>query len=116
MTLLKTAGAARRANPLKIALAAALTVGLMSAPAIVSAQQQLSVEELEKKVEEQRIALEEAIANREATAAQAEEIQAALDESEESRLAVEAKIETLCKEQEELNAGSFDECMKNAKN
>lgn len=88
-----------------------LAVALLSG--VVHAQDDSAVEDLEKRVEEQRIALEEAIANREQTAAKAKEVQDALDESEQRRLKVEEELKGLCEEQEKLNAGSYDDCMAN---
>ncbi len=90
-----------------VGLAMALLVGA------VHAQDDSAVEDLEQRVEEQRIALEEAIANREETAAKAKEVQDALEESELRRVQVQEELKGLCEEQESLNAGSFDECMAN---
>ena len=87
---------------------------LLMLASVVSAQDGPSVEELEKLIEEQRIALEEAIANREATAAKVAEVEAALDESAERKRLIEEELEGLCEEQEALNAGSFDKCMESA--
>lgn len=75
------------------------------------AQDGPSLEELEEQVAQQRIALEEAIANREATAAKVAEVQAELDESEEQRQQIAEELKLLCDEQESLNPGSFDNCM-----
>lgn len=95
-------------------LAVAL-VAMMSTAATSSAyaQETSTVEQLKKQLEEQRIALEEAIANRESTAAKAEEIKQELAESEERRQAVEEEMTELCEEQEELKAGSLEECLSN---
>jgi len=81
---------------------------------VAVAQQVPSLEDLEKQVAEQKAALEEAIANREATAAKAQEIQDMLNESEEKREVIEAELDALCKEQEELKAGTYDECLNSA--
>ena len=80
----------------------------------VSAQDGQSAEELEKLLEEQRSALEEAIAQREATAAQVEEIKKELSQSEEVQQRIEEELKTLCEEQESLEAGKFDSCMNNS--
>ena len=74
-------------------------------------QNDTSVEELEKLVEEQKLALEEAIANREATKERAAAVREALSESEERKQAVEQELKTLCEEQEAAQAGTFDDCM-----
>jgi len=90
-------------------LAFAAGVVLLSGAAM--AQESMSLEELEKLVTEQRIALEAAIANRESTAAQAEQVQNELDKAEERTREVEQELEALCEEQEALQEGTFDDCM-----
>ena len=79
----------------------------------VHAQDNDAVEDLEKRVEEQRIALEEAIANREETVEKAKSIKESLEESEQRRLEVEEELRGLCEEQESLQEGSYDECVTN---
>ena len=85
-------------------------IAVLSAGTAV-AQDNASLEELEKQVEQQRIALEEAIENREKTAAKAQTVQEALSESEERRRLIEEELKGLCAEQEELKAGTLDGCM-----
>ena len=75
------------------------------------AQENMSVEELEEQLEQERVALQEAIANREATAARVEEIKQALAESESQKGEVEEEIAALCEEQESLVPGSLEECL-----
>ncbi len=89
---------------------AVLVMG-MAATSLAVAQNELSLEELEEKVAQQRIALEEAIANREATEAKVAEVEAELAESEERRQQATEELQALCEEQEALTPGSFDNCM-----
>ena len=91
--------------------AAGLTLALVLLAGAAHAQDNSAVEDLEKRVEEQRIALEEAIANREETADKAKAVEEALDESEQRRLEVEEELRALCEEQESLTEGTYDECM-----
>jgi len=86
-------------------------MGLLLLSGFAVAQENLSLEELEKLVAEQRIALEEAIANREATAAQAQAVRDELEEARKHSLEVEKEVEALCKEQAELTDESFIRCM-----
>lgn len=84
----------------------------LAAPALSSAQQkELSVDELEQYIAEQKQALEEVRANREASEKKASEVQEALDEQEARRQRVEDEMKALCTEQEALKPDSFDECM-----
>lgn len=92
----------------RIAGIAAMTVALATP---VVAQDAASLEELEKQVEQQRVALEEAIANREKTAAKAKTIKERLSESEKRQKLVEEELEALCAEQEELQAGTLESCL-----
>ena len=87
---------------------------LLMLASVTFAQDGPSVDELEKLIEEQRIALEEAIANREATAAKVAEVEAALEESAKRKRAIEDELKGLCEEQETLDAGSYDKCMESA--
>lgn len=76
-----------------------------------TAEGDMSLEELEKLVEQQRIALEEAIASRESTKARAAAVRARLSESEERKQAVEEELLQLCESQENVQPGTFDRCM-----
>ncbi len=95
---------------LAVALVAIIT-SATTGPAY--AQENLTVEQLKKQLDEQRIALEEVIANRESTAAKAEEIKQKLLESGEQQRSAEEELTELCEEQEELKAGSLEECLSN---
>ncbi len=86
----------------------ALSIGLSSAA--MAQQQELSVEELEKYIAEQKELLEEVLANRDETADKVEQVREALAEQEARKALVEDELETLCQEQEELKPGSYDEC------
>ncbi|MEE9320548.1 MAG: hypothetical protein V3U76_08895 [Granulosicoccus sp.] len=85
---------------------------LLFAATASQAQQAMTIEELEAYIEEQKSALGEVEANREKTAEEVEKLQAALAIEEEKRSAVETEIDSLCKEQEEIKGGSYDDCMK----
>jgi predicted phage gp36 major capsid-like protein len=88
-----------------------LLVLSLSIPVMAIAQQkQLSVEELEAYIAEQKVVLEEARANRDKTQQKVEKVREALDEQDARKLRVEEELETLCKEQEELNPGSYNNC------
>jgi len=88
-----------------------ISMGLLMLSGVAVAQESLSLEELEKLVAEQQIALEEAISNREATAAQAEAVRLELEEARKRSREVEKEVEALCREQEELTNESFVRCM-----
>lgn len=91
--------------------AAVLVAALSTLPMAAYAQQkELSVEELEKYIEEQKAALAEVEANRDETEAKAREARDALAEQEARRERVQEELELLCKEQEALKPGSYDEC------
>lgn len=83
---------------------------LLSLSGGVAAQQQLSVEELEKYIAEQKEVLEEVRANRDETKRKADEVREALAEQEARKALVEDELDTLCKEQEALKPGSYDAC------
>lgn len=85
-------------------------------PAMVAAQNdsqsnEMSVEQLEMLVAEQKAELEEVIANRSETQVIADQLREKLAESEDRRESVQQELETLCREREELQADSFEECM-----
>lgn len=92
------------ASTLLLAMSLCLSGGAMAQ------QKQLSVEELEKYIAEQKEVLEEVRANRDETAEKAEKVREALAEQEARKALVEEELDTLCKEQEELQPGSYDEC------
>ena len=96
---------------LAIALFVVVAAFMMLAPASTYAQQELSVEELEAYIAKQKEALEAVRANRDETEKKATEIQEALAEQEARRLEVEAELEALCMEREEIDPGTFDECI-----
>ncbi|MFK7860536.1 MAG: hypothetical protein AB8B64_17085 [Granulosicoccus sp.] len=89
-----------------------LSAGLLFLFGAALAQESMSLEDLERLVTEQRIALEEAIANRESTAAQAAEVQKELDAAEARSREVEEELHALCEEQELLKEGTYDSCIK----
>ena len=78
---------------------------------VVGAQQKsMTIEELESYIQEQKATLEEAIANRDETEKQAREIRDALAEQEARKALAEKELDMLCKEQEELKPGTYDDC------
>lgn len=91
-----------------------MSAALVLFTGLAVAQGGVSLEDLEKQLNEQKIALEEAIANRESTAAKAQAVQKERDESEERKRQIEEELKTLCEEQESLKEGSFDKCMSSA--
>ncbi len=90
--------------------------GTLLAPVALQAQTQLTVEELEKYIEEQKAALDAVKANRGETEKKAQEVNEALAEQEARQAMVEEELEALCKEQEELKPGSYDTCKLDAEN
>lgn len=94
---------------------AALTLTLLTT--VVGAQQKsLSIEELEQYIEEQKATLADAQANRDVTEKKAQEIRDALEEQEARRALVMEELDMLCKEQEELKPGTYDECNASSNN
>lgn len=93
-------------------LVSSLLLGLsLSVPVIASAQQQqLSVDELEAYIVEQKSVLEAAQANRDKTKDKVEQVKAALAEQDARKARVEEELETLCKQQEELKPGTYGDC------
>ena len=98
----------------KLSRSVSLSAALVLFSGLSAAQDGASLEDLEKQLAEQKIALEEAIANREATAAKAQEVLSERNESEDRKQQIEEELMTLCEEQESLQQGSFDKCMSNA--
>lgn len=78
---------------------------------LVNAQESASAEELAKLLAEQKQSLAEVEANRDATEAQAQQVRDALDAQEKRMSQLEEEYETLCKEQEVLKPGSYDDCI-----
>ena len=88
---------------------AALTLSLLTT--VVGAQQKsMTIEELEQYIEEQKATLAEVKANREDTQKKAQEVRDALEEQDARRALIEEELDILCKEQEELKPGTYDEC------
>ncbi len=87
-----------------------LAMSLCLSGVAMAQQKQLSVEELEKYISEQKELLEEVRANRDETAEKAEQVRDALAEQEAHKALVEEELNTLCQEQEELKPGSYEEC------
>ncbi|PID60825.1 MAG: hypothetical protein CSB44_08965 [Gammaproteobacteria bacterium] len=72
---------------------------------------ELSVEELEKLLAEQKAALAEVEESLEETRRKEAAVRERIDKKVRKQSEVEAEIETLCREREKLEAGSFDRCM-----
>jgi hypothetical protein len=101
----------KRSVSLRTALSTALLVGVtLSSMTAVAQQKQMSVEQLEQYILEQKSALEEAIANREATEAKAREVEEALAEQAARREQLEKEVDELCLEHDAVEAGSYDDC------
>ena len=84
--------------------------------AVSQAQSDATAEELEQQLEEQRIALEQAISAREATKALADDVKQDLADSEAHQKELEEELQALCKEQQSLTEGtsekeSLEDCM-----
>ena len=98
-------------HPTRIFLSSVLLALFLSVPVLAAAQQkQLSVEELEAYIAEQKIVLEEAQANRDKTQKKVDKVMEALVEQDARKARVEEELEALCKEQEELKPGTYEDC------
>ena len=98
-------------HPTRSVLASVLLALSLSVPALATAQQkQLSVEELEAYIAEQKIVLQEAQANRDKTQKKVDKVKEALAEQDARKALVEEELESLCKEQEELKPGTYEDC------
>jgi len=79
--------------------------------ALFAQQKEMTLEELEQYIAEQRDALDLAKQNRDDTKARVEDAQNAIDEQELRHQDLLDEVDTLCREQEELQPGSFADCM-----
>ena len=93
-----------------ITLAVLLATGSAFPVAVQAQQKELSVEELEKYIEEQKAELAEVEANRDETEAKARKVRDAMAEQDARKARVQEELNALCKEQEEINPGSYDDC------
>ena len=104
-------GSPRGAAALPLALVALLAAPLSPLLAQSAGDpREMTVEELERHIEQQRAELEKVRRNRDITAEKAREVEAALTEQAEKRRAVEEEVDALCREREALEPGSYDEC------
>lgn len=99
-----------------ITLAVLLATGSVFPVAVQAQQKELSVEELEKYIEEQKAELAKVEANREETEAKAREVRDAIAEQDARKARVQEELNALCKEQEEITPGTYDECAAEAGN
>jgi len=100
--------------PLKtrLTLITVLLAGLACTPSILSAQQkEMTLEELEQYISEQKDALDLAKQNRDETKAQVEEAKSALEEQDLRHEELLEEVDSLCREQEDLQPGSFADCI-----
>ncbi len=98
-------------HAIRIGLTSILLALSLGVPVLAAAQQkQLSVEELEAYIAEQKTVLEEAQTNRDKTQKKADEVKEALAEQDARKALVVDELETLCKEQEELKPGTYEDC------
>ena len=107
--------AARRRTPrasilVSAVLAAAIVPGAALAQSGDPDPRTMTVEELERHVEAQKAALERVRENRDITAEKAREVREALAEREAERAEAEAELEALCREREEIEPGSYEDC------
>ncbi|ASJ72467.1 hypothetical protein [Granulosicoccus antarcticus] len=94
-----------------------LLVLLLSTSAFASAQQkELSIDELEAYIAEQKVVLGEARANREKTQEKVDEVRDAISEQDARKALVEEELETLCSEQEALKPGTYEDCKAGSNN
>jgi peptidoglycan hydrolase CwlO-like protein len=96
---------------LRSVLAATLLVFVtLSSVTAVAQQKEMTVEELDQYIQEQKEALEEAISNRDLTVAKVREVQEALAEQDARREQLENEVEELCLELDAADPGSYDDC------
>lgn len=76
----------------------------------VAQQKEMSVEELDQYIQEQKAALEKAISNRDETAAKTLEVQEALAEQDARREQLENEVDELCLELDAADPGTYDDC------
>ena len=113
-------GRARARSAAGVLACAAVLSGTLCAPRAALAQQDdadprsMTVEELERFIDEQKAALELVRENRDITAEKAREVREALADKEAERLATEAEFEELCRERDALEPGSFEACLEEA--
>ena len=75
----------------------------------------LTLGELEAYIAAQREELEKVMENRTITESKAEALEEALAEREARQREVEAELQALCEEREEIEPGSLDTCLEEAK-
>ena len=97
-----------RANTL--VSATLFVVASMSFAPVTAQQQEMSLDELEQYIEEQKVALDEAIASRDETESKVKEVQEALAEQEARRAQLEEEVDELCTELDEAEPGSYEDC------
>ena len=96
---------------LRSALAATLFVCVtLSSMGVVAQQTEISVEQLEAYIQEQKDALEQAIFNRDQTEAKVREVQEAIAEQDARREQLQNEVDQLCLERDAVDAGSYDDC------
>lgn len=94
-----------------VGLSAALLLGVSAAVAQDSAPQEMTLDELEAYIAEQKAALESVIANKEKTEREVENVQQALEQITARESEFVAEIEALCDEREELEPGTREGCL-----
>lgn len=101
--------AVARLGSLASAMALALVCAHVSAQS--DAGTEMTLEQLEAYIAEQKAALETVIENRDLTAEKAESVNEALAAAEAREAEVQAELEALCEEREEIEAGSKGDCL-----
>ena len=81
-----------------------------------TAERAMTVEELERFIEQRKAALERVRENREITADKANEVERALAEQRERQRAAEDELETLCRERDALEPEGYENCMDAGRN
>ncbi len=104
-----------RRNPLKplagVLLCVALGAGSAAFAQGSTNSQEMSLEELEAYIAEQKAALETVIENRDLTREKVEAIEDAVAEADVRQSEVRAEIAALCEERESAEPGSLETCL-----
>ena len=98
-------------SSLRSALAVTLLVCVtLASLGAVAQQTEMSVEQLEAYIQEQKDALEQAIFSRDQTEAKVREVQEAMAEQDARREQLQNEVDELCLEREAIDVGSYDDC------
>jgi len=96
---------------LRFSFASAFIAGALMATSVYAQQGRMTLDELEKLVQDQRIELEAVIAEREKNQAKIDDLEVALEELDSRGGLLQSEVESLCQEHDDAKPGTFDVCM-----